>query len=249
MNKILWFDIFSQSRLTIGRQCRLSCLECPIAEACGILSEPEDFAKLIQAGKTDEIIPPGKIIHLIGGDPLRYPDLPILLHTLWTYSKWVRLWTPGVISYEQWDVISPYISEVYLYCPAVTPSTYRAITGWDRFEELRDVIVFMKESKTNLTLQFPVTLESVQWLPEVHEFAKSMGTRLLIHYNHLLPFHKDTIAYIERYRLVPDVDVIAFRNRKRGFCDIPFAEHWAGWEKISFIAQELRNRLNRIFPI
>ncbi len=209
-------DYLSQTTIILDKNCNLRCGGCPLwtiekwadssrrTTDTSVMKKNPDAAlefmkKTITKGLFFEQFPDVKTYTIVGGDPFQFQGLPMVLKYLKKHRKKVRLWTNGLVPFENWESIAPLCDQVLLYIASSERELYRDITGYDGIPRLRDLIPHLRQ-QTELVLNMPITAQNVPFLPEFYDLAYEFQLPFILHYNPKAGFENDSIHFIKRYR-------------------------------------------------
>ncbi|MFC1751804.1 hypothetical protein ACFL96_00210 [Thermoproteota archaeon] len=210
----------SQYILPVTGFCNLRCLNCAL---CGNDKSSNnhipDNVSLIKENRFFYYYPKKSLYHIVGGDPLTYEHTAFILAFLRAQGIVTVLWTNGVFPHFFIETILPFTDLFVLYSPAVTPEQYREITGKDGWLNWSETLDYLLGNKKKVVLNCPVTSDTVQFLPEIYEFAYKKKLILSLHYTAgKTVLSKESIAYINRFKRVKDVLVDERKLSRAHFC-------------------------------
>ena len=148
-------------------------------------------------------------LHLGGGDPLLYPDLPPLLKAVRSRFLGIWLYTPGILYESFAEQIQPYVDELCLVFNHPLPEDNNRIGGSAHFKLLTAAVRRAQQVGQPVRLVLLTHCESALFLPEAEELAQSLGVKLelrpLTDYLAHARLEKETLGYIRRYLRVKNV--------------------------------------------
>ena len=157
-------NYFKSGILSLGPYCSASCLGCAFRR-----SQPdqvgESILKAIETDSLSTLFPLHRHMHVLGGDPLFYPWLPILLKYLKGKGCTVSLWLVGGADLDVLSDSVSYIDQAYLYCPDLEASVYLDQMGVDGLSHWQAAFSFLLNSSCRLFLHRSVMPDTIQTLP------------------------------------------------------------------------------------
>ncbi len=227
-----YLPFFSVTELYLPTLCKLRCFHCEVWKNHALDAfVPKDFYK--------------KTVHLYGGEPTQdVSRLTSLLSRLKLKGSRTHLWTHGLFDENALKSVLTWVDHIHVYFPAPTQETYRNITGEDGFVQFLSCLEFLKEEKKEMSLNFPVRMETLEFLPDVHEFARRYGLDLIIHYHKDASFSKEPLRYIHRYRRIPGVTVYKSTHHAALACaGFPLGALKSPWQIVINLAYSIRSRI------
>lgn len=214
--RMTFFSFFSQSDFYMGSRCGLPC------RFCDQLSFDSTVMKdAIVSGVFFERFDKTKSANVVGCDLDDYEALSFLLTFLASEQYKIRFWNQGVVDMQVMESIAERCDEVMLYCPSVDEKIYQEHSTDSTFEELLDVLNFLKDESCDLKLYTPVNQEYIGDLPDIHEFARAQGVDLILSCD-TDELSRDQLDIVNRYFNISGVDVYK-RKHSEGCCKaLPF---------------------------
>ena len=232
-------------RLTTA--CDLTCFYCPLwinKKTTQYIQEPlknNNNLKQFLINKTKL----KKDVHIYGGDPLKSDTLIALCKQLKALKKKIILWTHGQYPCEIFDQLVTYIDDFILYYPAANVTLFREFSGVEGFNNLNLLIDYLKERHKTVKLAHHIKPDNIQYLAEIYEGAYDQNVDLILTYNRLNHFSKDSLAFIKRFRRIPNVTLYksAFRKDPDSCLMFPYGALSSNIQFVTILLYKLYNGL------
>lgn len=202
---IFFLDRFYQGHLVLTKRCSFKCLECSLwstefrvdRTVLGQILDGSFFLKIANI----------KLIHIVGADPMEYPDIVEIVRHISVQGKKVCLWTTPVLDKKLWLSLKPFVDHFMVYLPSIDSEELLLQSGSFSKEELLDTGFFLRSESFAYSFYHVIRFSTVSALPELYEFAQQHSAKLLLHYFKRDFFTSEQEAYIRRFYRVKDVEV------------------------------------------
>jgi len=128
-----------------------------------------------------------RYLSVTGGEPLLRDDLPVLLEAAKTRGLYVSLSTNGILLPEKIDQLAGKVDRLMLSIDSPIAEMHDRSRGIECFDLIETGIKESAKAGINLQLSFTVTKDSIQYLPEMDEFAQAHN--LLVWLNPVYDFY------------------------------------------------------------
>ena len=175
-----------------------------------------------------------RLYNLVGGDPLYSQDLKALAAFLSESGIEVRLWCNVIFNPADLESVLPFLSEIFIYIPAIEQTEFRMFTGYDVYEKHMAQIQIVLRKKVPVTLYHPVRIDTIQLLPDLQLWARKRGLLLYLNYDKKEGFSSDSLGYITRYKGIKNVMVTKLETRPTAYCAAMPVQWTHGYPQFSF---------------
>ena len=130
---------------------------------------------------------------------------------------------------------------------------FRDTTGFDRFDDLTEQLRFLQGEGRPVSINFPITQESVAWLPDLYDYHVNEGhVPLILHYHQLESLNKESKDFIKRFKHIQNVTILKTIHPPDNQCQIvPFSPSYSlkrqQWLAIQESMQWIRNNYSSYF--
>eukprot|EP01047_Picozoa_sp_COSAG01_P002598 COSAG01_NODE_69_length_28801_cov_10.460038_24_plen_236_part_00 len=198
-------DNLSQSALILSEACYLACRGCDIWQK-------NSFSRRRMGDLS------ARCVNVLGGDPFLDHDLFMVLKQLKFKQKKIRLWTHLLCDQDAIMQAVPYVDEWMVYLPVTQANFYRKITGYNVYTKLLKQLDLLVQYQAKLTLNMPVYADTLTFVPDVHNLARTLGSGLLLHYSVEDFEDQESLFYLKRYNRVKNVFVFQVKQRDQSMC-------------------------------
>ncbi len=161
-------------------KCNDSCEYCQIwdsKELQNVAEAPvEKHLENIQAARRAN----AKILEIVGGEPLLYPDLPKVLERAKRFDFTVNLTTNGILYKERAKELKGLTDNIFFLLDYPVADEHDRSRGTVSFNNAVSSIKIAQEMNENPAIKFNITRDSVRFLPEMIELAQSLKARVYI---------------------------------------------------------------------
>ena len=193
------FEFFTNLELNCA--CELLCPGCPFWQT----NDPVPLKKLRFNSRA---------IHLTGGNPLSYPDLPKLLVQLKQAKRFVTLTTCGYRLETLEPKLLLLIDLVLLYLPGCTGENSIKYSGFNSSPKQIRAIEYLQEFKRKFAVLYPADSETLEDLPDLYHKLNKRNSYLLLLYNkkseYIIP--RQERNYLYYYAQRPNTLVYTYKS-------------------------------------
>ncbi len=195
---------FSQEFIVLEPVCNLRCTFCELWKTEAD-SYSDHMKTLIQKKLLFKFFNKKQLIHIVGGDPFLSPQLGPLLDLIRSNRKRSAVWTNGLAVKPEHIALISKIDFVHIYFPSPDKDLFKSITGENGFEDWKAMVYTLLRQNKQVSLHYQIREGELEFLPDVHEFAKQFNLMLILHYPKNHTFDTNRLAYINRFRWLKKV--------------------------------------------
>lgn len=155
----------------IGYKCNLSCDYCLSQNVAHtpVSTDLTDYIQYLDAWRPLRLV-------ISGGEPLLYMDtLEPILKQLKDYKIVTFLSTNGILLRNEYTHLHGLVDWYDISLPAITKTTYKAVRGTDKFDEVLAAIDLLIKNQERVRLTFTVNNHNINELLSFPEFALNLG--------------------------------------------------------------------------
>ena len=144
-----------------------------------------------------------KVISFTGGEPLLREALPDALRLAYSTGFKINLFTNGILYPAAHEKLKNTVETLFVSLDAPAEAEHDRIRGQECYKEAVESIMIAVSNKQNTVINFTLTRDSLQYLPDMVELAEKLKVKIKINpvydYFGLDGFEKESIAYIARF--------------------------------------------------
>ncbi len=162
-------------------RCNDSCEYCQIwdnKEYKDVVEAPlEKHLNNIQAARRNN----AKTLEIIGGEPLLYSELPKILEKARRFDFKINLTTNGILYKERARELRGLVDNLFFLIDYPIQDEHDRSRGISCYNEAIEGIKLAKEMSQSPAIRFNITRDSIRFLPEMDDLARSLKVKVHIH--------------------------------------------------------------------